>query len=608
MSVNNIVAKEKLVELFQNYDEKSISIEEVCDQLKYILIDLRQSNAKSGIEKDTFNNFLISLEINIPKYESADRKKKLKISLTREEETAETDLRTIIEDIRDTMKVHPSDYSKRQTLITAKPEKTGDNEVEKELLLMQKSTNKPSTESLINKPVYDIKDIFDRDAIISLLAAESLPIEGDIDWNDIIQQLQGLNPVTILSARTFLSRAPKQTAPLMVLQIKQANKDSYTANDVPACFHPNHKQYCEGELAKLALESDELGVARLAIESLGFLAASDWRSALFERLKSRTDYYADEIDRSVVITIARMFQLASFNTKLHSNFQNQLKPLLVTLENVIRHVVEKGWKVNTLVELENVISMCPSDRADLFLNHWLKSDHPDLRVLSATALGNMRLARTAIHLGERVKDRNEDVNVRLAATIALGNIGGHVAVRILREALQDEVLNNYAKQGLARCLDTVNQTDEFEVIADELLAWDNWNKCWVYRAIGVTRNQHFLNKLYESINDPDHIIRGQSALALARISGSNEYKRLEQCYSEATDPMEKILTSLALLIASNYNPSEIQLDELQQNLKIDSYRYDHLITDDILRELKQCKLERAQLLAQCWERIYKNAA
>ncbi len=129
-----MATKEELMELFQNYDTKSISLEEVLKQLKYILIDLRQSDSVSGEEIEDFRELSTALETNIEKYEIAKRHKRRNIPLTNEDLTAEGGLKNIIEEVRDVLKVNPSDYTKRQTLITAKPEKSGEDEVEKELL------------------------------------------------------------------------------------------------------------------------------------------------------------------------------------------------------------------------------------------------------------------------------------------------------------------------------------------------------------------------------------------------------------------------------------------------------------------------------------------
>lgn len=441
-----------------------------------------------------------------------------------------------------------------------------------------------------------IEDIFNRDPFVSLNVAKQLATESKVDWNSVVNRLRGLSPATILSARTFLSRAADRTAPLMTLRIKNAQKDWQAAVLVPDCFHPSHKHYCESEIAELAKGSDDPDVARKAIESLGFLGADGWAWSLLERLKSTGDYFFGKISHSVVLANARMLQLKSREGELPIFFDSSQKYTLDALEQTVRFMSSRGWDGMTFSQLRDVVSLCPVDRADLFLNHWLKSDHPDLRVLACRALGSMRLARTAPHLAGLVNDKSENESVRHEAILALANIGGPVAVRVVSQSGD--------KFALARCLDSILQEDEFTKVANGLLESDISEKCWVLRAIGLTKRSQFLSVLHESLSDRNPTMRGCAALAIARIEGSNEYGRLEQSHAEAINPMEKILTNLALIVSAGYKVHDHHLQDLRENLKAESYLYHHMTRDDIITELQNCRVEKAQRLAQCWKQVY----
>lgn len=99
-------------------------------------------------------------------------------------------------------------------------------------------------------------------------------------------------------------------------------------------------------------------------------------------------------------------------------------------------------------------------------------------------------------------------------------------------------------------------------------------------------------------------VRAAAAVALARLSGRQELKRLERAHAEAALPMEQILTSLGLVHALGRDVSEDLLENLRNDLKIESYEYRRLTQEDIVAELRESAHETAKLMASSWDRVY----
>ena len=123
----NMTTREELIELFRKYDYNEISLEEFAEQLKIIIIKLRQTEVS---EKDNFRELSLALDSGLNDFKIAMRHKRRGIPETSNDSTAEFRLKNSIEEIRDTLKVTPADYPERQSIINAKPEKFAEDKVE----------------------------------------------------------------------------------------------------------------------------------------------------------------------------------------------------------------------------------------------------------------------------------------------------------------------------------------------------------------------------------------------------------------------------------------------------------------------------------------------
>ncbi|MFO0777975.1 MAG: TIR domain-containing protein [Nitrospira sp.] len=448
-----------------------------------------------------------------------------------------------------------------------------------------------------------LEDIFSRDPSISLSAAERLSVDESIDVSGVVSALRALNPVTTLAVRTFLARLSERSAPLMVAHILKAHQNWGAAASVPDCFHPMHRPFCEEELGKAATGSYEPDVARKAIESLGFLSADGWAWSLLSRLRSSDDYLYGKIESYVVEAIARMFQLLQSDSAWHQGYVGQLRDLFMTLEETIRTVADHGWRSRmTYGSVMDILALCPTDRADLFLEKWLNADHSDLRCLAVHTLGQMRLQRSVRHLLDHLGDADSRQNI----IMALGNIGGPEAVAAIRNIILHGGTTGNAGMALSAAAETVEDPAELEVIADMLLDANVSEECFVYRAMGMNGDARFTDRVRRGLDHRDATVRAHSALAIARLTGSAESKRLREMHREAGSPMERSLIGMARIVAADYQPDEALLDGLRNDLAVESYLYKRMTRDDFVMVLRGCGSDKAQRMADSWSRIYST--
>jgi HEAT repeat protein len=452
-----------------------------------------------------------------------------------------------------------------------------------------------------------IDDLFDPDPVVGFRAADHLASEECADLQAVVNRLRGLNLVSILSAREFLGVRAEETAPLMIEKIRNAHEDWGAATYVPDCFDIAHERYCSDMLMQIATTTEHPDVSRKATEALGFVGAGNVAFGLLNLLKGRGDYWYSKLESYVVLALARILCLQVDPYSYPVWFRDELRSSLDLLEEAVRMAASHGWKGALYQNLLSIISVCPIDRADLFLSEWLNADHVDLRRLAVRALGQMRLARSTPHLKQRLQDRNENESVRREAAYALGNIGGPQTAQFLYEisaAVPNPKVASGARAGLAFCLHQVTDMSSLEGLGNALLRSDLSEKLWVYRAWGLSGDTRFAVRLQDALTDFDPTIRATAALGLSRLSGREELPLLEVAYAEAGTLMEQILVGLALLHAQGSDVNEDLLGRLRNDLKGESYSYHRLTKEDILSELRRTDYDTAKLMVSSWERVY----
>ncbi|HEU4884804.1 MAG TPA: toll/interleukin-1 receptor domain-containing protein [Longimicrobium sp.] len=449
-----------------------------------------------------------------------------------------------------------------------------------------------------------VEDLFSHDASVCITAADRLAADDAAVVEQVVDRIRNLNTVTVLAVRTFLARAPALSAPRMVARLRTADRDWQAAVLVPDCMHPAHRPFAENELADEALKGGEPDVVRLTTEALGFVGADSWGFPLLERLEQEGSYMYDKIESYVTLALARMFVLHESTPGWFAVYRGTLERLLDYAGRAARSAAAHGWRSILKGEMYDVLALAPPDRADLLMDHWISSDHPDLRGLAARALGNMRLERTAPALVQLLEDG--EPSVRHQAAMALGGIGGEVAVEALAARMHHPDDGDTSRLALAAALQTVGNADRLAELGEALLAAGTSEKCWIYRAMGLSRDARFVPRLRQGLLDRDVTVRAMSALALARVTGNTERPRLDRAHREAGSPMEQIFTALALIVASGHRPDDGLLPGLRETLAIESYMYKRMSTDDIVTELRACESPEARTIAACWQRVYET--
>jgi len=451
-----------------------------------------------------------------------------------------------------------------------------------------------------------IEKIFCRDPVEGLPAAIELAETGQDAVPRVVGRLENLKLVDIACARTYLQLVPEESSVLMVDRILAAEDNWSAATQTPDCFTPQHRPYCEGALAR-HLTDGRIDVVRKCIESLGFLGADTWGSRIKELLFRFIPYDEDMYDKYefyALLARARMFvQLESDpiteQWQLSTNFSG--------LANLITSAAKIRLSPHTFDELAKVLAGCQPRHADHLLG-WLRSDHYGLKLLAAEALGKMRLRRALRSLGSAVSPSGTDPQVLDRAAFAIGNIGGADACELLTGLIQtrseDAATAQRLRWALAYCIADAVDDIQFGQLAEDILSHSVTETCWVHRAVGIRKDDRFLQVLRDGTSDVEATVRGESALALARIYGASEENLLLRMHAEAGPSLERVLTKLALLAAGLEIPGDPEMRSLRAALAEESYLYNRLVTDDIVAILKNSENEFAAPIADAWQRIY----
>jgi hypothetical protein len=443
--------------------------------------------------------------------------------------------------------------------------------------------------------------LFSRDPVVSLPTMVRLTERGPAVLPDVVNRLSGLNKVNIATVRSLLGRFPEESTPLMVDRILQAHRNWQAATQVPDCFTPLHRPFA-AEVLVGHLEHDEPDVVRKCIEALGFMAADTWGDRIVELL-STGGYYQEKYEYYVVLARARMLVFVEADA---IDVQWRLPLAFSEVEALIRDVGKRGWQGLTYRHLQDVFARCQVRHADYLIGSWLTSDLPQLRALAASSLGQIRLHRALPYLVDRLKD--EDEAVADAAAFALGNIGGASAVNALEEALGAQgrfgERSERLRWALARCVADAGDDEQFDRLSRDLLAHPPTEVCWVHRAIGLRRDSRFTSELRDGLQSTDLTVRGESALALARLEGAKVKDDLLRTYQEAATTMERVIASLALLVIDEAPPDDPELTQLRKELSTESLDYSPLIKDDILTVLRRSEHPQAAAIAEAWQGLY----
>lgn len=449
-----------------------------------------------------------------------------------------------------------------------------------------------------------IEQLFDRDPLVSLSAVAGLTELGTSGVPDVIGRLSGLNQVNILVVRSLLARFPEESAQWMSERVLNAHRDWDGATFVPDCFTPRHRPFCADLLAG-HLDNYEPDVVRKCVESLGFMAAETWGYRIVELMRSSDDDLYRKYASYVIPARARMLVLLDAEPVVT---EWRLPIAFSEVERVIAEASRRGWQSIQYPALRDVLSKCQPRHADHLLSSWLTAADDERPALAVRALGQMRLRRSLPHLAAKATNAAETDEVMHEAIMAIANIGGPDAVTILEDLLDaargNEQRSKDLRAALVHCMADAADDDQFARLAHDILAYPISEACFVHRAIGLRRDDRFLNELHRGLESTATTVRGQSALALARIEGANACSSLVRAHAEAATTQERILASLALLSIGEAIPDDAELLRLRVELSQESFRYKRLVTDDIVQVLSASQHPRAVPISVAWQGLY----
>jgi hypothetical protein len=400
----------------------------------------------------------------------------------------------------------------------------------------------PAQESL------HLDDLFDPDPVRSWPAAEEVAAGGPGAIPAILERLHGMTEPTRFVLRNLLSKFPEISAPLMVERIEAAEDEWQLVTQVPECLSTKHAVVCEDQLAILMHESSRVDVVRKAVEGLGYVGSIDRAPGVASFLEKNadkpSDYFYDKYYGYCVTALARTVRLAP----MEAPHAEHVSTAFEYLEPAVRLVSSRGWQSIVYPDMQHILSRCQPHHGDRFVSQWLTSDSEDMRALGAYALGGIGLSWATPMLLERCEDSAESIAVRKKAAFAAGVIGGAEALERLG-ALDpgDEQLAAIRDDALTICIGDAGDDTQFRELAQRLIARTPSELCWVYRAIGRRGDEALRDLVRDGLGVEETSVRGDAALALARLSGRGEGDALRRAREQASSTRESLLASLALL-------------------------------------------------------------
>lgn len=375
-------------------------------------------------------------------------------------------------------------------------------------------------------------------------------------------------------AREALKADPQAAACAILPLARNASTEWHTARSAVDLLSPALQDEVSSEMAEMLNESEDFDDQRIAIEALGRVGASRQGSFVVAAAGSpdNRDRW-DKLGSFVPVALARM---ARFENRT-ANFVTMSQPGAVgTLARFVeQYGAEKSLTTAFRQSTAEVARMGP-EHADHVIAYWLNADNRDLVSLGATALGHMRLVRGRQPLIERLEqwgDFADPLAGRMSEEIA--RIGGSEAYEWLAEHLD----GRYLYRSLALCLDDLPET-EFEKIAKRLIRSGSERLSWrAYMAIGKRPLLSLVPELDVALSSAEPVVRGVGAIALARASGTSVVGQLRRAVAEAGRSDERLLITLALLIATQDTGL---VEQLEEPLAEQCWRWDKSLIEDVV--------------------------
>lgn len=366
-----------------------------------------------------------------------------------------------------------------------------------------------------------------------------------------------------------------RAADVIMSSILQADGDWAYASKAAALLSPALHAAVAHRLGNSLPDSPGIEASRLIIEGLGRTAACGYTEPVIREAQS-TSYDWDKLGGSAAIALTRMVRFCEFPYGQSTTFRDSTMHSQAAF--MVRHETTPDLRA-VLFEIYREMRQLRVWHADNLIRDYLNSDNLRLVDLGATALGHLRLVRARRHLADRLAAGDLDLATRRTLLLEIARIGGADAVSLLRSLGASDPV---ARVALTRCLDSASD-HEFEDLVDEALAGEADERWWVYRAIGRRPSERLLPWLAEGISSQEPSDRGVATLALAKVTGPGDRERIEVARAEASAPLERALTAMALLVATGDTAIVEQEEEL---LAAEAWIYEPVLFEEVLSALE----------------------
>lgn len=309
-------------------------------------------------------------------------------------------------------------------------------------------------------------------------------------------------------------------------------------------------------LMNIVKRGQDIDAERLAIEALGQMGADGWARDIVEAvlgpdepLITPSSYTVEKLSFYAAQALARMVAREATENKVSSD--------LWWLNKFLERVPKKGEPGKLLptnsVEtgIERGLAEITSIAVTPLAQEWLYGRWSFTQRLAATAIGRLRLDRTARMLVNRSTDNSVEVSVRRECLSALMDFGTPAGMAALRpelefyqeeDELKDSTLSAYSALFICEPKVPVN-----EELVQAIVACGGEAKAQLVYGLGVLQQR--LDLIEEELNAQDAFFRATAALALARSHGAKAAPRLRGLLRDAATVIERLFILTALVHA-----------------------------------------------------------
>lgn len=406
--------------------------------------------------------------------------------------------------------------------------------------------------------------------------------------------------VALQACRELLRRSPIHSATLIRERIDKG--DDYEARHVSSFCVPEHTPYLADDLKRRLIDHGHAPESVAWIRALGrmefqgdggyavemqFLGTPDE-----QRIGLTPDPMSEDVALEGWLALARMFVGAKEEFDCRQGAERFSNAVIAT-------PLRPYETFTTDLDLRLVLGQCLGSQADEILDQWVLSDNAILRDLGWRTLEDLRVARLAPRLVERIESGLPEEDL-LTALRVLAKSPGRAGL----SWLLDHRDKPFVKRMLILC------TDKLSDKALALLALrdsiENFGVDWeVLRAIGRSKFQDLKHHIEAKLASKEPFERACAFLALARLDGSDARDEIALSVREAgAHPLERCICSIALLHADPSAYPEIE-NNLRADLKNKSWLAFNEVKDDILEELRGTGDAAAGRLVAAWEPFYR---